>query len=98
MGGSLSLAQFKEDESFEIEGDLVWESHTALRPRWIVDGTVVGGLAVADQPAPTEGRQEWRQVVRFSPAKRPQWMRFDLVDARGNTQVIGNPVYFDPAP
>lgn len=97
MGGTLSLAQLKEDEIFEIEGDLAWESDTALRPRWVVDGTVVGGLATADEPTPTEGPQQWRQVVRFSSAQWPRWMRFDLVDARDNTQVIGNPVYFERA-
>ena len=98
MGEQLSLAQFSEAGTFEIEVDLAWESERALHPRWLVDGEVIEEDASDDESVVYNDTQTWNRSLKFSSAEPPRWIRFDLVDARGNTQVIGNPVYFDPAP
>jgi hypothetical protein len=98
MGEQLSLAQFGQAGTLEIEVELAWESDKTLRPRWLVDGEVIEDDASDDESDVYNDTQTWTRSLKFSSAEPPRWIRFDLVDARGNTQVIGNPVYFDPAP
>ncbi|MFT4861043.1 MAG: hypothetical protein ACI95C_000244 [Pseudohongiellaceae bacterium] len=73
--------------SDSIKLQLSWRSEFDLIPRWIHQGNVIS--LVDEDPSSAN----FSGSLDASSLQVPGWLRVDLLDSKGVTRVIGNPVY-----
>ena len=93
MGGEFSLAS--TDGPLEVS--LGWRSDEILSVSWLVNGENLESSRITDETTDelADGSTGYSAVLSL-PTDSSLWIRMNLIDERGNTKLVGNPVYFIP--
>ena len=93
MGDQLSLA----NTDGPLEVSLGWRSAEPLLVRWLVNGEILESSRITEETTGVlaDGSTGYSAALSL-PSDSSLWIRMNLIDERGNTRLLGNPVYFIP--
>jgi hypothetical protein len=93
MGDQLSLA----NTDGPLEVSLGWRSAEPLLVRWLVNGEILESSRITEETTGVlaDGSAGYSAALSL-PSDSSLWIRMNLIDERGNTRLLGNPVYFIP--